>query len=432
VPNANILRAELRRLFRWLKDKGVTTIITGERGDGTLTRQGMEEYVSDCVIVLDHRVTEQTSTRRLRVVKYRGSMHGTNEYPFLIDENGFSVLPITSIGLEHTVTSERISSGIPRLDTMLSDKGYYRGSSVLVSGTAGTGKTSLAAHISVAACQRGENVLYFALEESSDQIVRNMSSIGIDMETWTKKGLLKFQSKRATFCGLESYLTAMHKEINYFKPQLVVIDPISSFIVGTNEFEANSMLMRLVDFLKFNHITAFMTSLTTGGKELEHTEISISSMVDSWLLLRDLEFGSERNRGIFILKSRGMAHSNQIREFILTDLGVELVDVYVGPEGVLAGSARITQEAKEKADQLLHQQEIDRKRYELERKHKALESQIALLQVEFEAEEAEALKVIGLNEARIKRSSQDKREMAESRKADTDLKITDTNRKINK
>jgi circadian clock protein KaiC len=430
LPNPLVLRAELRRLIRWLKEKGVTVIITGERGDGTLTRQGIEEYVSDCVIVLDHRVTEQTSTRRLRIVKYRGSMHGTNEYPFLIDESGFSVLPITSLGLTHTASSERISTGIPRLDTMLGGKGYYRGSSVLVSGTAGTGKTSLAAHLSVAACQRGERVLYFALEESSDQIIRNMRSIGIDLEPWMKKGLFKFHSKRSTFCGLESYLTTMHKEINNFKPQVVVIDPISSFIVGSNRFEVSSMLMRLIDFLKFNHITAFMTSLTTGGSDLEHTEVSVSSMVDTWLLLRELESGRERNRGIFILKSRGMAHSNQIREFILTDHGVELVDVYIGPEGIFTGSARIAQEAKEKSEQLLRKQEIERKRLELERKHRALESQIALLQVEFDTEEAEALKVIGLNVDRNKRLSQDRREMAESRKADADVKITVTNKNI--
>jgi circadian clock protein KaiC len=428
LPNPLVLRAELRRLFRWLKEKEVTVIITGERGDGTLTRQGMEEYVSDCVIALDHRVTEQTSTRRLRVVKYRGSMHGTNEYPFLIDESGFSVLPITSLGLTHTVSLERISSGIPRLDTMLGGKGYYRGSSVLVSGTAGSGKSSLAAHFSVAACQRGEHVLYFALEESSGQIIRNMRSIGIDLEPWVKKGLLRFHSKRPTFYGLESYLTAMHKEVNNFKPQIIIIDPLSSFIIGTNEFEAKLMIMRLLDFLKLKSITSFMTSLTSSGTDLEHTEINISSLIDTWLLLRELEFGRERNRGMYILKSRGMAHSNQIREFILTDHGVELIDVYVGSEGIFTGSARIAHEAKEKSEQLLRKQEIERKRLELERKHKALESQIALLQVEFEAEEAEALKVIGLNEDRNKRLSKDRIALAKSRQADADVKTTFKNK----
>lgn len=422
LPNPLILRAELRRLFRWLKEKGVTAIITGERGDGTLTRQGLEEYVSDCVIVLDHRVTEQTSTRRLRVVKYRGSIHGTNEYPFLIDESGFSVLPITSLGLTHIASSKRISSGIPRLDTMLGGKGYYRGDSLLVSGTAGSGKSSLAAFFSLAACKRGERVIYFALEESASQIMRNMRSIGIDLEPWVKKGLLKFHSKRPTFYGLESYLTAMHKEVNNFKPKVIIIDPISSFIVGSNEFEAKSMIMRLIDFLKLSNITSFMTSLTASGSDLEHTEISISSLIDTWLLLRDIEISGERNRGMYILKSRGIAHSNQIREFILTNHGVELLDVYIGAEGVLTGSARIAQEAKEKSEQLLHHQEIERKQLELERKHKALESQIDLLQIEFEAEKAEALKVIGQVKERTKRLTQDKSEIAKSRKADIDSK----------
>jgi circadian clock protein KaiC len=429
LQNPLVLRSELRRLFRWLKEKGVTAIITAERGENGLTRQGLEEYVSDCVIVLDHRVTEQTSTRRLRVVKYRGSLHGTNEYPFLIYESGFSVLPITSLGLTHIASLERISSGIPRLDTMLGGKGYYRGSSLIVSGTTGSGKSSIASHFSVSACQRGEKVLYFALEESASQIIRNMRSIGIDLEPWIKKGLLKFHSKRPTFYGLESYLTAIHKEVDSFKPQVVVIDPISSFIIGTNEFEAKSMIMRLVDFLKLNNITSFMTSLTSSGTDLEHTEINISSLVDTWLLLRDIENGGERNRGMYILKSRGMAHSNQIREFILTDNGVELLDVYVGPEGIFTGSARIAQEAKEKTEQLLRKQEIERKRLELERKHRALESQIALLQVEFEEEEAEALKVFGLNEDRKNRSTQDRKDLADSRKADSEVNTIVKNQK---
>lgn len=422
MPNHMILRAELRRLFSWLKEKGVTAIITGERGDKMLTRQGMEEYVSDCVILLDHRVTEQTSVRRLRIVKYRGSMHGTNEYPFLIDETGFSVLPITSIGLDHIVSTERISSGVPRLDAMLSGRGYYRGSSVLVSGTAGTGKSSLAAHFVVSACQRGEKVLYFALEESPDQIIRNMHSIGIEFEVWVKKGLLKFHSRRATFYGLESYLTTLHKEVSNFNPLVVVLDPISSFIFGTNESEANSMMVRLIDFLKMNQITLFMTSLTIGGNNLEHTEINMSSLVDTWLLLRDIEIGGERNRGMYILKSRGMAHSNQIREFLLTNHGIELLDVSVGSEGVLTGSARLATEAKEKATLLLRQQEIERKQLELERKRRALESKIELLRLEFEADETEALKFIGVDEERSRMLSELGLQMAMSRKADDEQK----------
>ena len=426
LPNPLILRSELRRLFRWLKEKGVTAIVTGERGEGTLTRQGLEEYVSDCVIVLDHRVTEQSSTRRLRIVKYRGSTHGTNEYPFIIEETGFSVLPITSIGQEHTVSSERISSGIPRLDTMLGNKGYYRGSIVLVSGTAGVGKSSLSACFSDAACARGEKVLYFALEESPRQITRNMRSIGIDLEQWEKKGLLVFHSKRPTFYGLESYLTAMHKAVNDFKPKVVVIDPLSSFIIGTNQFEAKSMIMRMVDFLKINNISVFMTHLTTGVND--YTGIDISSLIDTWLLLRDIELGGERNRGMYILKSRGMAHSNQIREFKLTDHGVELLDVYVGPEGVLTGSSRISKEAKEKAEQLLRNQEIENKQLALDRKRKAINAQIDFLKAEFEAEEIETLKNIELNKLRENLLLQDRVDMAKTRKGDIVIKTS----KINK
>jgi len=426
LPNHMILRAELRRLFRWLKDKGVTAIITGERGDETLTRQGLEEYVSDCVILLDHRVSEQTSTRRLRIVKYRGSSHGTNEYPFLIDDTGFSVLPITSVGLKHSVTSERISTGVPRLDTMLGGKGYYRGSSVLVSGTAGTGKSSLAAHFSDAACRRGEHVLYFALEESPAQIIRNMLSIGINLDQWVKKGLLRFHSNRPTFSGLESYLTVMHKEVNIFKPRVVIIDPISSFIIGINELEAKSMIMRLVDFLKMNQLTSFMTNLSSGGTALEHTRIDISSLIDTWLLLRDIEIGGERNRGIYILKSRGMKHSNQIREFLLTDQGVDLLDVYVGPEGVLTGSARLAQEAKEIAIQTMHHQEIQRKQLEIYRRKKAMEAQIAVLKAEFETAEAEALKIIAFEEQAAKQLAKDREDMAKTRKADASPEMVDS------
>ena len=415
--NPLILRAELRRLFRWLKEKGVTSIITGERGDSTLTRQGLEEYVSDCVLVLDHRVSEQTSTRRLRIVKYRGSIHGTNEYPFLIDETGFSVLPITSLGLNHSVSSERIPTGIEELDNMLGDKGYFRGSSILASGTAGTGKSSLAAHFSDAACNRGEKVLYFSLEESPAQIIRNMHSIGIDLEPWIKKGLLLFHAMRPTFSGLEMHLTTMHKQINTFKPAIVIVDPLNSFVSGDNEIEAKALSMRLIDYLKLNQITAFFTSLTSGGSDLEHTDVFISSLIDTWILLRDIELGGERNRGLYILKSRGMAHSNQIREFLLTDAGIKLRDVYIGREGVLTGSSRIAQEAREKENIILRQQEVQNKKLELERKRKVMESRIASLQAEFEAEEAESLKMIITEQSRIDNLELEKTDMAKSRKA---------------
>jgi circadian clock protein KaiC len=418
LPNALILRAELRRLFRWLKEKGVTAIITGERGDATLTRQGLEEYVSDCVIVLDHRVIEQVSTRRLRVVKYRGSTHGTNEYPFLIDEKGISVLPITSMGLEHMASTERISTGIPRLDAMLGGQGCYRGSTILVSGTAGTGKTSIAAHFADAACRRGERVLYFAFEESASQIVRNMRSIGIDLAPWTQNGLLRFRMTRPTFAGLEMHLATMHKAINDFQPSVVILDPLNSFGMAGSETEVKAMLTRLVDFAKASHITALFTSLTGGSDAEDQSEVGISSLIDTWLLLRNIEIGGERNRGLYVLKSRGMAHSNQIREFTLTDHGVELTEVYVGPGGVLTGSARLAQEAQEQAAQLVRQQEIERRQRDLERKRKVMEAQIAALRADFEAEETETLQLVQQEQTRERRLTQDRLEMAASRQAD--------------
>lgn len=418
LPNPLILRAELRRLFRWLKRKGVTTIITAERGESTLTRQGLEEYVSDCVILLDHRVVDQSSIRRLRIVKYRGSTHGTNEYPFLIDEDGFSVLPVTSLGLNFLSSNERISTGIPRLDTMLSGKGYFRGSTVLVSGTAGTGKTSIAAQFVEAACKREERVLFFTFEESPSQLVRNMRSIGINLEPWVKKGLLQFHATRPTLYGLENHLTTSIKLINKFEPNVVILDPINAFVMGQNQTEVNTMLVRLVDFLKMKRITAFFTSLTSVRDDMDITDIYISSLIDTWLLLRDIEIGGERNRGLYVLKSRGMAHSNQIREFRLTNHGIELLDVYVGAAGVLTGSARLSQETNDDAEQLLRQQEIGSKQFGLERKRDAMEAQIVVLRSEFEAEESEALKAIGIEKARNERFTQDKIKMGKSRRGD--------------
>jgi circadian clock protein KaiC len=428
LPNQLILRAELRRLFRWLKDKGVTAIITGERGEVTLTRHGLEEYISDCVIMLDHRVTEQTSTRRLRVVKYRGSMHGTNEYPFLIDENGFSILPITSLGLKHIISNERISSGITALDKMLEGKGYFCGSTILVSGTAGVGKTSIASHFAEAACKRGERVLYFCFEESPSQLMRNMLSIGIKLETWVKKGLLQFQATRPTNYGLEMHLAATHKAVHSFKPHIVIMDPINTFVIGEQEIGIKTMLMRIVDYLKSNQITALFTSLTANEGTLEYTDVGISSLIDTWLLLRDIELSGERNRVMYVLKSRGMAHSNQIREFILTDHGVELREVYIGTSGVLTGSARIAQEANENAKLLTRKHDIERKKREIEQKRRRLEVQIAALHADFESEESEAIKMIETEQDMIKQLEQDKIEMGESRKTD-DENITNKNLK---
>jgi circadian clock protein KaiC len=324
-----LLRAEIRRLFRWLKDRGMTAIITGERGDGTLTRAGLEEYVSDCVIFLDHRVKEQSSTRRLRIIKYRGSVHGTNEYPFLIDESGISVLPITSIGLAHDVSTRHISSGIPKLDEMLDNKGYYKGSSILVSGSAGTGKSSLCAHLADSTCRNGEKVIFFSLEESPAQIIRNMQSIGIDLQQWVDKGLLMLHARRPTFSGTEMHLVTMYKLINQFKPSVVIVDPINSFLEGDNALDARALTMRLIDFLKTGHITGFFTNLTSGTSE--HTDIFISSSIDTWLSVRTNEQDGHFIRGIYILKSRGMAHSNKVKEFLLTNHGIDIKEVNEEP-----------------------------------------------------------------------------------------------------
>ncbi len=327
LPNEAILRAELRRLFRWLKTKGVTVIITGEQGEKTLTRYGIEEYVSDCVIFLDHRVHNQISTRRLRVVKYRGSKHGTNEYPTLIDEHGLSVLPISSMGLNHAVSNERVSTGVPRLDAMMGGKGYYRGSSILISGTAGSGKTSLGAAFVDSLCRKGKKCMYFSFEESSEQLMRNMRSIGIDLGKWVGKGLLEFHSSRPQLYGLEMHLATMHKLIRSFAPAGVVIDPVTNLTSVGDTDEIKAMLVRVIDFLKGQGITSVYTSLTVGGIAFEQSEVGISSLMDTWLLVRMVESGNERNRLLYILKSRGMAHSNQIRGFQLTDDGIQLADV---------------------------------------------------------------------------------------------------------
>jgi circadian clock protein KaiC len=419
LQNEGILRAELRRLFRWLKDRGVSAVITAERGEGALTRHGLEEYVSDCVILLDHRVTEQVSTRRLRIVKYRGTAHGTNEYPFLIDEDGFSVLPVTSLGLQHEVSNERISSGIPRLDTMLGGEGFYRGSTILVSGTAGTGKTSLAAHFVDAACRRGERSLYFSFEESQGQMTRNMRSIGLNLEQWARKELLQFHSSRATFYGLEMHLSIIHKIVNDFQPSVVVLDPVGSLIQAGNRRDAHIMLIRLIDFLKQRQITAFLTNLTSAGEAIEKTDVEISSIVDSWLFVRDLELNGERNRALYVLKSRGTAHSNQLREFLLTERGVDLLDVYVGPEGVLTGSSRLSQEARENAAALARQQESARKERDLQRRREALEARIAALRKEFLAEEQEATTTAVEDTSREHVVTASREAMARSRQADS-------------
>jgi circadian clock protein KaiC len=377
------LRSELQRLFLWLKGRGVSAVITAERGDGALTRHGIEEYVSDCVLVLDHMVTEETSTRRLRVLKYRGSLHGTNQYPFLISERGISVQPITSLGLQHGVSSERVSMGVDRLDAMLGGAGPYRGSSILVSGTAGTGKSTLAAQFCEAACRRGERAIYFAFEESQDQIIRNMGSVGLDLARWVEAGLLRFRCVRPSLLGLEAHLSATQALVEEFDPAVVVLDPISD-LVGSNR-DVSAMLTRQVDFLKARSVTAMFTSLAAEGQEQPADEL-VASLIDTCLLLRTSDGNGEHNRVLSVLKSRGMAHSNQVREFLLTDRGIELADVYVGPQGVLTGSARSAQEARERTDAVERQEDLQQRRAMLQRQRESVEAQVAGLWREFEDE----------------------------------------------
>ena len=417
--NEAILRSELRRLFRWLNTKGVTAIVTGERGETSLTRYGLEEYVADCVILLDNRMEEQIATRRLRIIKYRGSKHGTNEYPFLIEEDGISVLPITSLGLEHEVSAERISTGIKRLDTMLGGHGYYRGTTILISGTAGTGKTSFAAEFAKATCERGDRCLYFAFEESPSQIIRNMKSIGIDFQPYVDTGFMQISASRPMAYGLEMHLVAMHRLIDKFKPAVVIIDPISNMINVGDEANVKFTLTRLIDYLKLKNITAVCTSL------VEHENIEginaqgISSLMDTWINLRFFENDSERNRGIAVIKSRGMEHSNQIREYLVTDNGIEIQDVYLGPSGgLLMGSSRAAQEAKEMAEAITQSKNVVQRKRELESKLKFLDAQITALSSEFEMQKEELDKLTSEDTLRSKALEANKSEMARIRKAD--------------
>ena len=423
LPNEAIIRAELRRLFRWLKEKRVTAVITCERGEGTLTRYGLEEYVADCVILLDHRVQNQISTRRMRIVKYRGTAHGTNEYPFIIDQKGFSVLPITSLGLTHKAPTERVSTGNTRLDNMFDGRGFYRGSSILISGTAGTGKSTLGAHFVDAACKRGERALFFGFEESQDQIIRNMRSIGIDLEKYVKQGLLKFNNARPSNFGLEIHLALIHKVITDFEPQVVVVDPITNFLAVGDEMETKGMLTRLIDFLKTREITAMFTSLTGSTNEIEDSEVGVSSLMDAWILVKNIESNGERNRGLYVLKARGIAHSNQVREFLLTDHGIDLIDAYVGSEGMLMGSARANQTAREMAATIEREHARQRKQLELRRKQELYEAQVMALKHQFESDRDAILREIDEDQKRESVAATHRIEMARLRHADMNVEV---------
>jgi circadian clock protein KaiC len=419
LPNHAILRAELRRLFRWLKDRGMTAVITGERGEKALTRYGLEEYVADCVILLDNRINDQISTRRLRIVKYRGSEHGTNEYPFIIGKRGISVMPITSMRLDHPASKQFVSTGVNELDRMLSNgKGVYRGSSVLLTGAPGTGKSSLAAAFAMAACERGERALHFAYEESAAQLMRNMSSIGMDLKRWVDKGLLQIHASRPTLQGLEQHLVTIHDEILSFKPSVVVVDPISNLSLDRDEHDVKPTLMRLIDLMKTQQITSVFTSLTTEDYSADsaRSEIGVSSLMDTWILIKNTEHNGERNRTMLILKSRGMAHSNQVREFIISNKGIDLVDPYLGTDRVLTGTARIVQTEQEAAAARLREQEREREIRELEIQRKTLQMKIESLHAEASGLEHDAQLLAARNALQDKVNAVAAQRIATSRK----------------
>ena len=416
LPNHAVLRAELRRLFRWLKDRGVTAIVTGERGDDSLTRFGLEEYVADCVILLDHRIEDQVSTRWLRVVKYRGTEHGTNEYPFLIAKSGIGVLPITSLRLDHQASRERVSSGIDGLDDMLGGRGLYRGSSALVSGAPGTGKSSVGASFVEAACRRGERALLFAYEESASQVLRNMASIGLDLEPWCRQGLLRIDASRPTLHGLEQHLVHMYELVRDFKPSVVVVDPISNLTMDKSDRLLKPTLMRLIDYLKQQGVTALFTSLTSDlAGDMADSQVGVSSLMDTWILLSNIAANGERTRTLQVLKSRGMPHSHQVREFVMSDHGVDLVDVYLSGDRVLTGTARVSQVAQEAAAGELRQRDHQRRMNELGNHRKAIDAQIAALNAQAEERAGEVAFAIERERLAAEGLSARSRAMAQSR-----------------
>ncbi|WP_240236172.1 circadian clock protein KaiC [Nocardioides sp. CFH 31398] len=387
LPDETTVRREFARLLRWLKERDLTVVVTAERGQqGRLTRHGIEEYVSDCVVVLDHRVEDEVATRRMRVAKYRGSPHGTNEFPFLISGRGLVVMPLHHDELTE-VSEERVSLGIPELDTMVGG-GVFRGSTIMISGSAGTGKTSIAACAADAACRRGEKALFLSFEEPSGQVVRNMRSIGLDLQHWIDKGLLVVQHMRPAITGLEAHLASLHMILDEHPAEVVVLDAVASLSRGVASYASASAVARDIAMLRLRGATTVLTALA-GTHDDPHTDVSASSLVDAWLLVRNVENDGERNRLLMTIKNRGSFHSNQVREFLLTDDGPRLVDVFVGPDGVLTGSAREQQEARDASTEDARRRDQERRRASIERRREEVEAQIATLRRQLEDELAD-------------------------------------------
>ncbi|NUN66007.1 circadian clock protein KaiC [Pseudanabaena biceps] len=424
LSNDSIVRSELKRLFEWLKSQGVTAIITGERGEKALTRRGLEEYVSDCVIRLEQQTVDELTTRYLQIFKYRGSQHGSNAYPFLIEEDGIFVSPITSLKLDYDISTEQISTGVPRLDTMLTGGGYYCGSSILITGMAGTGKTTLAGYFAASTCDRGERCLYLATEEAPQQILRNQRSIGLDLKHYIDEGLLRFEAVRPAAYGLEMRLIKIHAWVKEFQPSSVIIDPMSNLATSSTQSQAKSFLMRLIDLFKSQQITVLFTNLLQGGSPSEHTEIGVSSLMDTWIELRTTETNGERNRTLCIVKSRGMRHSNQVREFLFASQGIELMDVYLGEGGYLTGTARLAKQTKVESDKISREQGFGRKKRLFEYQKALVQAQIKALEIQLAADQAE-LDMFDQQEEESQQVLIENRDsIAELRKADlTDLEI---------
>ena len=385
-----IIRSDLLRLIREIKEVNATIFITGERGHDSWSKMGFEEYLADGLMHLDNRTDGNYQTREIQVVKCRGINHYTGKSPFIINSEGMSIRPLITADFDYKVLKSRVSTGIADIDNMLGGKGLYRGSTVYITGPSGAGKTSISSSFANGACSRGERALFLAFEESSDQIIRNMKSIGLSLDKWVNEKLLYFYTARATTNSLEGHLDNIMTMVREVEPTCVVLDPISAFRPIANENETKLMLIRLNDYLRARKITTVFTALSSDGEYSEHADVQLSSIADTWIVVRIMDYKGERNNVMQLMKSRGMSHSRQMKEMYFTGNGLKLQNVYQGPEGVLTGAARIGQEKYEKLKEARNVIEIDKNRKKIERKKSLLEASIEALKHEYE-EELEAL-----------------------------------------